>query len=160
MEYTAKSQNLSFEIKKENQVLGKINYGNWFKLNAEIEISGKKFQVEPKGFFKSGIEIKEGSKVLVTIEMKWNGDVIIKTKFNNNEEFTVRHSGFFKEKFTMRNHKNEENLVLNTIYHWKAMIYTYQIKSTENFEMLENRDLLIFSAVHAANYYMWLSGSV
>ena len=51
-EYYAKSSNsLSFEVTREERLIGKLIYTSWFKFNAVIEIAhGQTYQVEPKGF--------------------------------------------------------------------------------------------------------------
>ena len=85
-EYLAKSNNsLSFDVTKDEQLLGKLNYQSWFKFNADVEMAnGSTFPVEPKGFWGTTIECKDREKVLLKFKMNWNGAIVIQTFFNDN----------------------------------------------------------------------------
>lgn len=161
MEYNAISQNTSFEIKAGSQILGKLTYGNWFKFNAEMEIAGEKYDVEPKGFWKKNIEIKNDAEIIADIKMNWDGDLIIRMKSSGKEEkFVLKHSGFIKEKFILTNDQNEDLLIFKASYRWIDMIYNYHITSSENFEAIPDKTLLLFITLYAANYFMWISASI
>lgn len=161
MEYSAISQNTSFEIKAGSQILGKLTYGNWFKFNAEMEIAGKKYDIEPKGFWKKNIEIKNDTEIIAVLKMNWNGDLVIRMKLSGKEEeFVLKYSGFLKEKFILTNHQNEDLLIFKASYRWINMIYNYDITSSENFEAIQDKILLLFITLYAANYFMWISASI
>src|SRR6476469_9993700 len=98
-EYQAKSNNsLSFELTNDDKLIGKLSYEKWFKFNAVIEIANNaSYQVEPKGFWGTTIEIKDKEKLLVKFKMDWSGAIVVQTYFDDHEkDYMFKHKGFFK----------------------------------------------------------------
>ncbi|WP_312343682.1 hypothetical protein [Chryseobacterium binzhouense] len=60
------------------------------------------------------------------------------------EKFVLKHSGFIKEKFILTNDRNEDLLIFKASYRWVDMIYNYHITSSENFEAIPGKTLLLF----------------
>ena len=58
-QYKAKSTNSqNFRLTFENKTIGELIYKKWYSFNAEILLSdGAKYQLEPKGFWDSEIEL-------------------------------------------------------------------------------------------------------
>ena len=82
-EYKIRSKNfLTFELTENEVLIGTLTYKNWFKFSAELEILDSKYQIEPKGFWGTTIELKEGEKILLKFRMNWNGEIVIQTYFN------------------------------------------------------------------------------
>jgi hypothetical protein len=83
-QYKAKSTNSqNFRLTFENKTIGELIYKKWYSFNAEILLSdGAKYQLEPKGFWDSEIELKDETKTLLEFKMGWKG-IIIKTFFDN-----------------------------------------------------------------------------
>lgn len=156
-EYQAKSSNtLSFELTREDKLVGKLSYESWFKFNAVIEIANSStYQVEPKGFWGTTIELKDGEKVLLKFKMNWKGEIVIQTYFNNLEQgYIFKASGLFKTSFILIDQEGTELLVMMPHFKWNKMNYEYQVTTADNFDTFPNKEILLMSSLHCANYYM------
>ena len=158
-EYQAKSiTSLTFELTKDEKLIGKLTYKSWFKFNAEIEIKNKSnYQVEPKGFWGTTIELKEREKVLLKFQMNWNGEIVVQTFFNDSEKgYIFKYRGVFKESYILADKEGAELLVMKPQFKWHTMNYGYQITTSDMFETFSNKEILLLISVHCANYYMSL----
>ncbi|MDR2235089.1 MAG: hypothetical protein LBE92_03115 [Chryseobacterium sp.] len=155
-EYYAKSQNsLSFEVTKEGRLIGKLSYKSWFKFNAIIEIGDSEFQVEPKGFWGTTIELKDHERVLLKFRMNWNGEIVIQTYFNEVKNgYLFKHRGIFKDSFVLTDQEGTELLVMKPHLKWTSMNYEYQIITTDAFETFPDKEIVLINTLHCANYYM------
>lgn len=161
-EYQAKSkETLSFDITKEDQLIGKLTYKSWFKFNAEIEMAhNSKYQIEPKGFWGTTIELKEGDKVLLKFKMNWNGEILVQTFFDGIEkDYIFRHRGIFKESFVLIDQKGTELLVMKPHLKWNWMNYEYTVTTSDTFDALPHREIILINSLHCANYYMSMAMS-
>ncbi|MGG5210580.1 hypothetical protein ACQWU4_16765 [Chryseobacterium sp. MIQD13] len=155
-EYYAKSKkSLSFELTQNDRLIGKLIYKSWFNFNAAIEIADSKYQVEPKGFWGTTIELKEGETVLLKFRMNWNGEIVVQTYFNGVKKgYIFKHRGIFKESFVLADQDGIELLVIKPHLKWNLMDYEYQLTTTDTFETCPEKDILLMEALHCANYYM------
>lgn len=161
-EYQAKISNtFSFDITKDNQSVGKLTYKSWFKFDAELELTNhSKYRIEPKGFWGTIIELKEGENVLLKFNMNWNGDIIVQTFFDGIEkDYVFKHRGIFKESFVLIDKEGTELLVMKPHIKWNVMNYEYTITTTDIFEALSNKEILLINSLHCANYYMSMATS-
>jgi len=155
-EYYAKSSNsLSFEVTKDSQFVGRLIYTSWFKFNAEIEIGNRFYLVEPKGFWGTTIELKDHERVLLKFRMNWNGEIVVQTYFDGVKEgFLFKHRGIFKESFVLTDQEGTELFVMKPNLKWSSMNYEYHITTSEKFDTLLNKEIVLINALHCANYYM------
>jgi hypothetical protein len=156
-EYLAKSTKaLVFELSQAGRSIGKLTYKSWFKFNALIEMENKiNYQVEPKGFWGTTIELKDNDKVLLKFQMNWSGEIVIQTYSNNIEKgFILKHRGIFKESYILLDEEGTELLVMKPHLKWKKMSYEYQVTTSDEFELFPNKELLLMTSIHCANYYM------
>ncbi|MFZ4927939.1 hypothetical protein [Chryseobacterium sp. Mn2064] len=155
-EYYAKSSNsLSFEVTKDDQLIGKLTYRSWFTFNAELETLGHTFQIEPKGFWGTTIELKDQERVFLKFRMNWNGEIVIQTYFDGLKEgYLFKHRGIFKEAFVLTDQQGVELFVMKPHMKWSSMNYEYQITTTDHFETILNKEIVLINALHCANYYM------
>lgn len=162
-EYHAKSNNsLAFEIIKDDQLTGKLTYKSWFTFNAEIETADHQhYQIEPKGFWGTTIELKDREKVLLKFRMNWNGEIVLQTYFNGIKKgYIFKHRGIFKESFVLTDPEGTELLVIKPNFKWTSLNYQYTITTSELFETDYDKDLVLINALHCANYYMSMIMSV
>ena len=162
-EYQVKSSpHLSFEVTKDGKVIGTISYKNWMKFNAVLDIGdSKNYLVEPKGFWGTTIELKDGAQVLLKFNMNWKGEIVVSTKFNGTEkDYVFRHTGFFKESFVLSDHEGTELLVIKPRIKWMQMNYEFQITTAEVFETNVNKNILLMNSPLCANYYLSMSAGV
>lgn len=155
--YEAKSNStFSFEVSKENLLIGKLSYKSWFKFNAVIElVNNSSYQIEPKGFWGTTIELKDGEQLLLQFKMNWNGEIVIQTFFDGTEQdYVFKHRGVFKESFLLSDKEGTELLVMKPHFKWNKMNYEYQITTSETFDAFPYNEILVMNALHCANYYM------
>ncbi|WP_420148518.1 hypothetical protein [Spirosoma sp.] len=156
-EYQAKSNgSLSFDVTKGDSQIGKLIYQSWFTFNSTLELAnGLIYTIEPKGFWGTTIELKDGDKVRLKFKMNWNGDIVIQTYFDGFEKgYVFKHKGIFKESFLLIDQDGIELLVTKPQIKWSKMNYEYQIMVSDAFEALANKEILLITSVHCANYYM------
>ena len=119
------------------------------------------YQVEPKGFWGTTIELKAYDKVLLKFNMNWDGDVVIETYFNNIEKgYIFKHRGFLKESYVLTDQEETEFLVMKPHIKWSIMDYEYQITTSDNFESFSEKEILLLASLHCANYYMSMIANV
>ena len=162
-EYQAKSNNsLSFELTKDDKLIGKLSYEKWFKFNATIEIANNaNYQVEPKGFWGTTIEVKDKEKLLIKFKMDWSGNIVVQTYFNDIEkDYMFKHKGVFNESFILADQEGNELLTMKPDFKWKKIYYEYQITTSEIFETFSNKEILLMNSLHYANYYMSMASSM
>ncbi len=155
-EYKVKSKNsLIFELADNEVLIGTLTYKSWFRFNAEIETLHSKYQVEPRGFWGTTIELKEGEKILLKFRMNWNGEIVIQTYFNEIKKgYIFKHRGIFKESFVLSDQNGIELLVMKPDLKWSTMNYEYQITTSDIFDDFPEKEILLLTALHCANYYM------
>ena len=146
---------LSFDMTKEGRSIGKLEYKRWFRYNAVITTSNSSYQLEPKGFWGTRIELKDGEKTLMKLSMNWKGEIAVQTYFNDREEdYNLKHRGVFKESFILTNEEGTELLVMKPHLKWTKLNYDYQISTSDAFEASANKELLLMASLYGANYYM------
>ncbi|WP_143016907.1 hypothetical protein [Dyadobacter soli] len=141
-EYQAKSNSsLTFDLTKGNESIAKLSYKSWFKFSALAEIGNNSgYQIEPKGFWGTTVEVTEGDKVLLQFSMNWNGEIVIQTHFNYVDKgYIFKHKGLFKESFLMVDQEGTELLVMKPHLKWSLMSYEYQIATADSFESLPKK---------------------
>jgi hypothetical protein len=159
----ATTSSLVFDISNDEGSIGTMTYKSWFKFDAWIKTSsGIEYNVEPKGFWGTTIEVKKGDVVKLTIKMNWNGDIVLQDESNAGEEesgYVFRYRGVFRESFVLLDAEGIELAVMKPELRWKKMNYEYVLSSTDDLENHPDKDLLMMLALHCANYYMMMMTS-
>lgn len=154
--YNANSTNSkNFKLTLNGQNIGELTYEKWYAFSAEIQLAnGKKYKLEPKGFWDSKIELLDGNDKLLEFKMGWKG-IIIKTSFNNEEEdYMLTLKGLFSNKYVLFNVDKEELLVAESSFKWGKLNFDYHIETTSKFDSLDNNALLLLTIVHCINYFI------
>lgn len=156
MEYSATSEKFTtFKITKDEKIIGELHYKNWFKFNAEIEILNSKYQVEPKGFWGTTVEVTNGKKVILKFAMNWDGNILLQTYFDDTEkDYIFKHLGFFKESFVLTDQKGSELMMMKPNFKWNSLNYEYLMTTSEILETFDEKNILLLISLHCANYYM------
>ena len=136
-------------------MVGRLTSISWFSFNAFIELADNtNYQVESKGFFRKTIEVKDKDKVLLRFKMNWKREILIQTYLDNPEKgYILKRRGFLNESFLLINQDGIELLALKPHLKWSKMKYEYQITTSDHFEGYSNKELLLITSVHCANYY-------
>jgi len=157
-QYKANSTNSqNFSLTLDNKKIGELVYKKWYSFSAEILMSdGAKYQLEPKGFWDSKIELKDDTNILLEFKMGWKG-IIIKTLFYDKEQtFLLTLKGLLSNKFVLLDTNKEELVVAETDFKWSKLNYDYNIETTQRFDSFDNKQLLLLTILHCINYYMTL----
>ncbi|MCB9032955.1 MAG: hypothetical protein H6553_03880 [Chitinophagales bacterium] len=155
-QYNANSTNSkNFSLISDNEKIGELIYKKWYSFDAEILMTdGKKYQLEPKGFWDSKIELKEQNETLLEFKMGWKG-ILITTYFDKKEKhYLLKLKGLLSSKYILLNNDNEELMVVETKFKWTKLNFDYNIETTQNFDHLDNEKLLVLTVLHCINYYM------
>ncbi|ADB36124.1 hypothetical protein [Spirosoma linguale] len=155
-QYSANSTNSrNFILTFDNEKLGELIYQKWYSFAAEILMSnGKEYTLEPKGFWDSTVELKEGEVTLLKFKMGWKG-IIIKTYFDNEEKhFLLKLKGLLGNKFVLLNNENEELMAAETDFKWSKLNFDYTIETSPKFDNFSNEKLLLLTVLHCINYYI------
>ncbi|SKB77866.1 hypothetical protein [Dyadobacter psychrophilus] len=160
--HTKSNDSLSFDVTNNGTLIGQLLYKSWFKFDAVLKtVNDKTYQIEPKGFWGTTIELKDCGKLLLKFEMNWNGDIVIQTSFSDFEkEYLFTHRGIFRESYVLTDPEGTELLFMKPHLKWRLMNYEYQITTSEIFETFPYKELLLLNSVHCANYYMSMIANV
>ncbi|MCF0072833.1 hypothetical protein LZD49_20300 [Dyadobacter sp. CY261] len=162
-DYQAKStSSLSFDLTQNGGLIGKLSYKSWFTFHALVEMANHPtYQLEPKGFWGTTIELKEADNRLLTFTMNWDGDIVLQTYFNRQEKgYLFKHRGIFKESFVLIDQDSNELLVMKPELKWKNLTYDYQLTTADRFESLARKELFLLTCLHCANYYVFMIANV
>lgn len=152
-----------FSMAEGEKQLGKLDYTTWFTLKAELTLDNNKvYQVLPKGFWGTTIEVKDGEEVLFSFKMHWNGSIILKSFLDGYErDFIFKHKGLFKNAYVLLDKEEQELAVLQPDFKWSKFRYDYTISGNDVFKKADDNTLLFLTVVHCANYYMsMMSGGI
>ncbi len=162
-EYKVNSRNTKyFSLIKAEKEIGNLVYEKWFSFNAEINLdSNRDYLIKPKGFWGTIIELKQNDKLLLNFKMHWNGNIIIKTVFDETErEFVLKHKGILKSFYVLLDKNEQELVVLRPDFKWSKFNHDYNISTSESFDKFDFNEILLLTVIHCANYYMTMMSTV
>ena len=162
-EYQAKStRSLSYDVTKDDKVVGKLSYKSWFKSHALIKIANNStYQVVRKGFWGTTIELKDGETLLLNFKMNWNEQIVVQTYFNDLEKnYIFKQRGLFNGTFILTEKEGIELLVIKPNLKWKKMNYEFQITVSDTFETFPNKEILLMNSLLCANYYLSMAAGM
>lgn len=161
-EYKVKSEDTKhFSLTINDQEIGRLEYAKWFSFKAEMILEGAMpYQIEPKGFWGTTIELKQNENVLLNFKMNWNGNIIINSRFDNIErDFILKHKGIFKDSYVLLTREEQDLLVVKPDFKWNKIKYDYNIITTDRFDNLSFHPILLLTTIHCVNYYMAMTSS-
>lgn len=162
-EYKVKSEDTKhFSLTLDYQEIGRLIYKKWFSFKAEMILMGARtYQIEPKGFWGTTIELKQHDNVLLNFKMDWNGNIIIHTRFDETErDYVLKHKGILKSAYILLSKEKEELLAIQPDFKWSKFNYDYTISTTDEFENLRGKEILLLSTIHCVNYYMTMMSTI
>nr|WP_295921820.1 hypothetical protein [uncultured Dyadobacter sp.] len=162
-DYQAKStDSLTFDLTGGKGLIGSLSYKNWFSFSASIKMAHNlTYQVEPKGFWSTTIEVKQEGNQLLTFAINWHGDIVMQTHFYDvTAHYLFKHRGVFRESFVLTDHDGSELLAMTPDLKWRTLNYDYHITTSERFESLASKELMLLTCLHCVNYYMSMIANV
>jgi|GEM_PF-1731220 len=129
--------------------LGRIVYTKWYSGNrAEITINQDAvYQMEPKGFWQSTLEIFKEGIVMLNIKSKFTGYEISRP-IDADRPYRFKMKGLFKNGYVLVNYKDEVVLEIVSNFSWKKMYPGFTITCSDNFGNDDFEKLLIMLSVH------------
>ena len=153
-QYIANSVNVKdFTLSLNNVDIGVLRYTKWYSFEAGIVLADhSSYQLQPKGFWKSKIELTKDNEKWLDFEMGWKGIII---NFSNSEEkYLLQLKGFLDSRFVLVDTNEKELLAIEADFKWKKFIMDFNIETSNEFDSFENKEILLFTTVHCVNYYM------
>ena len=160
-QYQANSRNTqNFSLTLGNQKIGELIYSKWYSFKAEIVLADDtKYQLEPKGFWDSKIELKDNEKTLLDFKLGWKG-IVIKSFLDNQEQtYLLKLKSLLSYKFMLIDTNNDVLMAAETHFKWNKFSYDYSIETSPVFEHFDNKELLLLTILHCINYYMTVNVS-
>ena len=161
-EYKVKSENIKhFSLTIDDREVGRLEYEKWFSFKARLLVEGAgNYDVEPKGFWGTTIELKQNEKSLLNFKLNWNGHIIIHTQFDQTErDFILKHKGILKDSYVLLNREEEQLLVIQPNFKWTKFKYDYHISTTDEFDHFSFSVPMLLTTIHCVNYYMAMMSS-
>ncbi|WP_045688244.1 hypothetical protein [Hymenobacter sp. AT01-02] len=146
----------TFTVLANATVLGTLKYAEWFSFESVLTLTdGTSLRIEPKGFWGTTVEVKDQTAVVLSFNMHWNGNIVLKSRLGGtNKAFVVQNRGVLKNDFVLVDKEGHELLTIRPTLKWNKANYDYTVTSTEIFETLEVKNILLLVAIHCTNYYM------
>lgn len=142
-----------FILTMDNINIGELKYPKWYSFKAEMSLADNAlYQLIPKGLWDSRIELKQGEKTILYFEMGWKGIVI---NFNNSDKkYLLKLKGLLSNKFVLIGPDEKELLAIETDFKWAKLTFDFNIKTSNEFDNFENKEVLLLTTLHCVNYYM------
>ncbi len=139
----------TFQLENNKELLGHLRYKNPFSYNAEIVLTNsERYEINPVGFFGTSITVtKDGSEV-ANLKMNWKGHIVI--SFLGRGEFVLKTNGSFRSAYVIENKDGEKLIQFNPKFNWSKFDYNYEI-------LYDNKPqdiLFVLLGVYASNYYI------
>lgn len=149
MEYLIKPIDSKNYILEQNQdQLGKLTYDSAFSCNkATVQMTnGSISRIENESVWKSDFIAKENEKPVFKSKFNWNSDITLSTlDLENNEDYILKAKGFWSDTHSLLDSHKNELLEIKSEYKWRKINWEYHIKSSEAFQFLNHKELLLFS---------------
>ncbi|MBU1822220.1 MAG: hypothetical protein KKG00_12025 [Bacteroidetes bacterium] len=157
---TNSSNSRNFILTTGNCKIGELKYKQWYSFRAEVQLADHStYQLEPKGFWDSKIELKRADAVLLEFKMGWKG-ILIKANFNGNEKnYLLKLKGLLSSKFILIDSEENEVLTADTEFKWNKFNFDYTMETSTEFDTMENKELMLLTIVHCMNYYLTVVNS-
>jgi hypothetical protein len=151
--YKANSTNSrEFSLTMNNNIIGELKYAKWYSFKADILLADNSiYQLEPKGFWDSKIELKKDDNVLLYFEMGWKGIVI---HFNDSDKkYLLRLKSLWSSNYILIDTDEKELLAIETDFKWSKLNFDFNIETSNEFDNFENKEVLLLTTLHCINYY-------
>ncbi|MFN8273405.1 MAG: hypothetical protein U0X58_00835 [Flavobacteriaceae bacterium] len=145
-----------YQVCQEDQIIGHWIYPKWHERQSEIKLSdGRVWQVKPKSFWGNATEIFDAHGILAEFKMCWNGSMEIQIfKPEQTYVFYFQLKGFWKTSYRLLNQNRQELCTLIPDVKWNRTHYDLSIETSDEFEQLESKDIILFAMVLCANYHI------
>lgn len=146
----AKSTNKkTFQLTDNGQLLGELIYQNLFSHKAEIRLTNSElYKIAPIGIFGTSITVTKNGAEIANLKMNWRGQIVF--TFQNGQEFVLKATGMFNNKFIIENKDEEKLIQFDPKFNWSKFQYNYGITYDEKPQDI----LFVLLGVYASNYFI------
>jgi hypothetical protein len=142
------TNNKTLLLSENGQQLGELIYENLLFLKAEIKLKNSAlYEISPVGIFGTKINLTENGTEIANLKMNWRGQIVL--AFNDGQEFILKSTGAFKQKFIIEDDAHEQIIQLDPQFNWRKFQYNYDITNNK----IPQNNLLILLGVYASNYF-------
>lgn len=155
-QFTATStDSKNFNLTMDNIHLGNLKYLKWYSFQADISLDdNSQYQLEPRGFWDSRIELLQNGESLADYKLSWKG-VIINTKFDGIEKnYLLKQKNLFSNKYLLVNSEEKELLSVSSDFKWNKLHLDYIITVSDDFDHYSHKELFLLTILHCINYYL------
>ena len=145
----------TFELTDGSEKLGHITYDSLFSYKASVIVGNDNYKINPIGIFSTTISVTKDGTELAIMQMNWKGNITI--SLQNGQEFILKATGTFLNKFVLEDKDQQKLMLLNPDFNWAKFNYNYSIA----YDNKPQNILLVLLATYCANYYVSaMSGSM
>lgn len=136
--------------------VSRLTFRNRFSSKAEITDAEKQMlSIEPANIWHTVYDVKKGEKTILSFHRKWNGNSLIKTFFDtNNQEYTFKHQGFFKSKYLLLDKDSREMIEVKPELNWRKLRYNYHIVISDSMKRRPGHHLLAILTVYLCKEFI------
>jgi hypothetical protein len=150
------TDNKTFRLTDNENLLGELAYKNLFSYKAEITLTNSdRYDIKSVGFFGTSIAVTKNETEIANLKMNWKGQIVM--TFQDEQEFVFKAKGVFHNKYVIENKEEEELIRFDPTFNWGKFNYNYEI----SYDKRPQDILFVLLGVYAANYYIAaVAGSV
>ena len=138
----------TFELTDSSEKLGHMTYDGLFSFKASAIVGNDNYKITPIGFFNTTISVTKNDMEVASMKMNWKGHIII--SFQNGQEFILKATGTFLNKYVLEDKDQQKLMLLNPDFNWAKFSYNYSI----SYDNKPQDILLVLLAAYSANYYI------
>jgi hypothetical protein len=136
----------TFELTDSLEKLGHITYDGLFSFKANAIVGNDNYKITPIGIFNTTISVTKNGTEVANLKMNWKGHIII--SFQNGQEFILKATGTFLNKYVLEDKDQQKLMLLNPDFNWAKFSYNYSI----SYDNKPQDILLVLLATYSANY--------
>lgn len=134
--------------------LAELIYPKWYSFHATIQMPQQKsYQLVLSGFWQSTIQLKDEDQVLLEFSLEWKGILFRMLNDAHQRQYLLKLKSFTSGQYIMQDLSANELFTITFDFKWRQLKFDYRIESTLTFERLDQKELILLSALHAVNYY-------
>ena len=136
----------TFELTDSSEKLGHITYDGLFSFKASAIVGNDNYKIAPIRILSTTISVTKNGAEVASLQMNWRGHIII--SFQNGQEFILKATGTFLNKYVVEDKDQQKLMILNPDFNWAKFSYNYSI----SYDNKPQHTLLVLLAAYSANY--------
>ncbi|HMF73183.1 MAG TPA: hypothetical protein VK616_17005 [Flavitalea sp.] len=136
----------TIELTDSSEKLGHIAYDGLFSFKANAIVGNDNYKITPIGIFCTAISVTKNGAEVASMQMNWKGHIII--SFQNGQEYILKATGTFLNKYVLEDKDQQKLMLLNPDVNWGKLGYNYSI----SYDNKPQDILLVLLATYSANY--------